>query len=32
MTSKESHVNEDSCIAMHANHFLKFKSAFTLVP
>ena len=32
MTSKESHMNGDSCIAMDTNHFLKFKLAFTLVP
>ena len=32
MTSKESHMNLDSCIATHTNHLLKFKLAFYLVP
>ena len=31
MTSKESHVNWDSCIATHTNYLLKFKLAFNLV-
>ena len=31
MTSKESHLNWDSCIATHTNRLLKFKSAFNLV-
>ena len=32
MTSKESNVNWDSCIATHTNHLLKLKLAFNLVP